>query len=120
MSAARKSSGNSGAPERNAAIRGIGASRSRMPALRRAQVLAISRALSDPTRYRILQRIAAAKICTCADLRERSRISAATLSHHLKELETAGLISIARRGKFALPAFCRQVWKTYLAQLAEL
>ena len=120
MAAARKSSGNSEATDRTATIRAIGASRGPVRALRRAQFVAISRALSDPTRYQILQHIAAAKICTCADLRECSRISAATLSHHLKELEAAGLIRIARRGKFALPAFRREVWKAYLAQLAEL
>jgi ArsR family transcriptional regulator, arsenate/arsenite/antimonite-responsive transcriptional repressor len=88
--------------------------------LGRAQFRAISKALSDPRRYEILQHIAGAKVCTCADLRESSPISAATLSHHLKELEAAGLITIARRGKFALPAFRREVWKSYLAQLGEL
>ena len=85
-----------------------------------AQFRAITRAISDPRRYEILQHIAGQKACTCADLRQRSPITAATLSHHLKELESAGLITIARKGKFALPSFRRKVWKTYLAQLSEL
>jgi ArsR family transcriptional regulator len=88
--------------------------------LKRAQFLAITKAVSDPTRYEILQRIARDETCTCAHLRECSPITAATLSHHLKELEDAGLIRIARKGKFAYPSFCRDVWTTYLAQLAEL
>lgn len=88
--------------------------------LTRAQFRAITKALSDPRRYQILQHIAGQKACTCVELRERSPITAATLSHHLKELESAGLISIARKGKFALPSFRREVWKTYLAQLSEL
>ena len=88
--------------------------------LTRAQFRAIAKALSDPRRYDILQHIAGQKDCTCIELRERSRISAATLSHHLQELEAAGLITIARRGKFALPCFRREVWKTYIAQLSEL
>jgi len=88
--------------------------------LPQAQFRAITRAISDPRRYEIFRQIAGAKVCTCADLRASSRISAATLSHHLKELEAAGLITIARRGKFALPGFRREVWKSYLAQLAEL
>jgi len=120
MAATRKSSRNSKATDRNAAIRATSVSGNRTPELKRARFLAITRALSDPTRYQILQHIAAAKSCTCADLRECSRISAATLSHHLKELEAARLITIMRRGKFALPVFRRQVWKTYLAQLGEL
>ena len=88
--------------------------------LTRAEFRAITKALSDPQRYDILQHIAGQKACTCVELRERCPITAATLSHHLKELESAGLISIARKGKFALPSFRREVWKTYLAQLSEL
>jgi len=84
------------------------------------QFRAINKALSDPQRYDILQHIAGKRACTCVELRERCPITPATLSHHLKELEAAGLITIARKGKFALPSFRREVWKTYLAQLAEL
>ena len=88
--------------------------------LKRSQFLAIAKAVSDPTRYAILQRIAGQKDCSCADLRQCSAITAATISHHLKELEDAGLISITRKGKFAYPSFCRDVWKTYLSELAAL
>ena len=84
------------------------------------QFRAITKAVSDPTRYEILQTIAGKKNCTCADLRESSPITAATLSHHLKELHAAGLISIAREGKYAFPTFRREVWKTYLSKLSEL
>lgn len=81
---------------------------------------AIAKALSDPRRYQILRKIAAAKECTCVELREEFPISAATMSHHLKELETAGLITIPREGKFAYPTFRREVWNAYLAKLNEL
>jgi len=84
------------------------------------QFRAITKAVSDPRRYEILQSIAGAKNCTCMELRESFPISAATLSFHLKELESAGLIAIAREGKFAFPTFQREVWKTYLAKLSEL
>ncbi len=98
------------------------ARKSRKPStsLTRAQFRAITKALSDPRRYDILQHIAGRKACTCVELRERAPITPATLSHHLKELQSAGLIRIARKGKFALPSFRREVWKTYLAQLSEL
>ena len=95
-------------------------SRSAAKSLTKDQFRAINKALSDPQRYDILQHIAGKRSCTCVELRERCPITPATLSHHLKELESAGLISIDRKGKFALPSFRREVWKTYLAQLSEL
>lgn len=81
---------------------------------------AINRAISDPRRYEILRKIAAAEHCTCTELREKFPISAATLSHHLKELESARLISIQREGKFAHPTFLREVWESYMAKLKDL
>jgi ArsR family transcriptional regulator len=84
------------------------------------QFRTIAKALSDPRRYEILQMIAGKMDCTCVELREASSISAATLSHHLKELESAGLITIGREGKFAFPTFEREVWKSYLAKLSDL
>jgi len=83
------------------------------------QFRAINKAVSDPRRYEILQTIAGQRNCTCVELRENTSISAATLSHHPKELETAG-ITIAREGKFAHPSFRRDVWKSYLSGLSEL
>jgi ArsR family transcriptional regulator, arsenate/arsenite/antimonite-responsive transcriptional repressor len=81
---------------------------------------AINKALSDPRRYEILQKIASMRECTCVELRETFPISPATLSHHLKELQSARLISIPREGKFAFPTFRREVWESYLAKLTEL
>ena len=95
-------------------------SRNDLPPLSDQQFRAITKAVSDPRRYEILRNIASHKDCTCVELRESFPISAATLSFHLKELESAGLITIARSGKFALPSFRREVWKTYLARLSEL
>jgi len=95
-------------------------SRSASTSLTGQQFRAITKAVSDPRRFEILQSIAGKKNCTCVELRESFPISAATLSFHLKELESAGLITISREGKFALPSFRREVWKSYLSRLSEL
>lgn len=81
---------------------------------------AISKALSDPRRFQILKQIAAHPCTACSDLREAFPITAATLSHHLKELESAGLIETTRRGKFVDTVFRRDAWEAYLAALKTL
>ncbi len=80
----------------------------------------IARALADPRRYEILERIADCKEMACADLKSDLPITAATLSHHLKELADAGLIEARREGKFMHMQLNRQVWKDYLARLGKL
>jgi ArsR family transcriptional regulator, arsenate/arsenite/antimonite-responsive transcriptional repressor len=95
------------------------AKKSHRPALSPRELRAISRVLSDPRRFQILKLIAADECKACTDLRTAFPITAPTLSHHLKELESAGLIEINRRGKFADLTFCRTTWDAYLAELRE-
>jgi ArsR family transcriptional regulator, arsenate/arsenite/antimonite-responsive transcriptional repressor len=69
--------------------------------LTRTRRTAILKALADPRRFELLERIAKAGCpLGCAEARAALPISAATLSHHIKELEVAGLIHVRREGKF--------------------
>jgi ArsR family transcriptional regulator len=69
--------------------------------LTRAHRTALLKALADPRRFELLERIAKATCpISCTNARAALAISPATLSHHIKELEAAGLIQIAREGKF--------------------
>lgn len=61
------------------------------------------KALADPTRLRLLSRIAAQgcdAVCAC-DLLDELGISQPTVSHHLKKLVDAGLLTREQRGRWA-------------------
>ncbi len=81
----------------------------------------ITRALGDPMRYEILRRIYASKEnLNCGEACFEMPISAATVSHHLKELEVADLIRVAKDGRYKLLTPRRDVWKAYLGKLREI
>jgi ArsR family transcriptional regulator len=90
------------------------------PSLTPRRIQAISRALADPRRYEILKHIARGETAPCSALRDVCPITAATLSHHIKELEAAHLVETTRRGKFVDVQFCREVWEAYLAALNKI
>lgn len=74
-----------------------------MPADRAECLAAIFKALSDPTRVRLLDHIGASEdgtACAC-HMPEALGISQPTLSHHLKKLTEAGLITREQRGRWA-------------------
>jgi DNA-binding transcriptional ArsR family regulator len=59
------------------------------------------RALADPTRVAIVNRLSGAdELCVC-DLTAAFELSQPTISHHLKILREAGLVESSRRGTWA-------------------
>ena len=58
------------------------------------------RALADPTRVAIVNRLAQGECCVC-DLNAAFDLSQPTISHHLKVLRDAGLVTSTRRGTWA-------------------
>ena len=86
-----------------------------------ARRTAILKALADPRRFALLERIAKSEsTLNCAQALAALPISAATLSHHIKELEAAGLIEVRREGKFHMLSLRPGVLKALAQLLGDL
>jgi ArsR family transcriptional regulator len=72
----------------------------RIPAETAAAVAPAFKALGDPVRLQLMSMIASApdgEVCVC-ELTPAFSLSGPTISHHLKTLRDAGLVSAERRG----------------------
>src|SRR5262245_57774184 len=64
-------------------------------------IAATFKALADPTRVAIVNRLACGEECCVCDLTAAFDLSQPTVSHHLGILREAGLIDAERRGTWA-------------------
>jgi ArsR family transcriptional regulator, arsenate/arsenite/antimonite-responsive transcriptional repressor len=72
-----------------------------LPEAAREELAARFKALADPTRVALVNRLAAAEeVCVC-DLNTAFDLSQPTISHHLRILREAGLVESTRRGTWA-------------------
>ena len=63
---------------------------------------ALAKALAHPARVAILQFVATQQTCICGDIVDSLPLSQSTVSQHLKELKSAGLI----KGEVDGPSIC--------------
>jgi ArsR family transcriptional regulator len=76
--------------------------------------------LGDRRRYEILKRLGECRDATsCGTVRDCMGINPATLSHHMKELEIAGLVDVVRDGKFASYVLRRDVLEAFFQRLRD-
>jgi ArsR family transcriptional regulator, arsenate/arsenite/antimonite-responsive transcriptional repressor len=59
------------------------------------------KALADPTRVAIVNRLARTDECCVCNLVDEFELSQPTISHHLRLLREAGLVEVERRGTWA-------------------
>lgn len=84
------------------------------------QLQRIAQAIADPRRFAILQQIAQQDRLPCSALTAHTTLAPATISHHTKTLQEAGLINMTRAGRGVSLTLRRDTWNAYLQQLAEL
>ncbi len=88
-----------------------------LSALSPSEVSRVSKALADAQRCRILEEIAEAGELCCSEVCGRFELTQATISHHLKELVSAELISRRKDGQFAYFRFRPETMAGYVADL---
>jgi ArsR family transcriptional regulator, arsenate/arsenite/antimonite-responsive transcriptional repressor len=84
------------------------------------QLVRVSRALSDPTRLRIYQDIAASEAMFCGQIVQRYGLTAGTISHHLKVLGDARLIESRRHGQFIYSRAVPETIRDYSLTLSRV
>jgi ArsR family transcriptional regulator len=86
------------------------------------EITKIGKALAEPRRVKILQELGGAPDTTmaCSALVSVEEVSASTATHHMQELENAGLVEISRQGKFSFITFKRETLDAYLKHLSRI
>lgn len=76
------------------------------------------RALADPVRLSIVRELRGGTRCAC-QLAASTDVSSPLLSHHLKVLRTAGLVTGERRGRWIDYTLDEQAFQALVAHLNE-
>lgn len=85
--------------------------------MNRSEVEKISKALADSTRLKIFEAVSADDRMSCGEIVSMRGVTPATVSHHLRILTEAGLITCQREGQFV---YSRAVPETIAAYTQAL
>jgi len=85
-----------------------------------SQIRQISKALADETRLRMFEAISAREEMNCGEIVSMRGVTPATVSHHLKVLQEAGLIETRRNGLFVYSRSVPKVIEAYTKALAKI
>jgi ArsR family transcriptional regulator len=88
--------------------------------MNRTQIEKISKALADETRLRIFEAISANRQINCGEIVSMRGVTAATVSHHIKILSEAGLISCRREGQFVYSRVVPETIAAFTRALATI
>ncbi len=85
-----------------------------------SEVEKISKALADETRLRIFEAISSSRRISCGDIVSLHGVTPATVSHHLKVLNEAGLITCQREGQFVYNQSVPATIEAYTRALSKI
>lgn len=85
----------------------------------RTEIEKISKALADETRLRIFEAISGKRM-SCGEIVTLRGVTPATVSHHLKILSEAGLITCRREGQFVYSQAVPATLRAYTRALSKI
>lgn len=96
----------------------MGITKSELFSDKKNRLAAMFKVLGHPARLAILQYIINQKACICSDLVDELGLAQATISQHLKELKTIGLLQGTVEGKSVCYCIDEEVWKEFETEFA--
>jgi ArsR family transcriptional regulator len=81
------------------------------------RLVRVLKALADPKRFRMVREIAAAGELTCGQVGQMFDLSQPTISHHLKLLVDAGVLTVRQDGQNHFISVDRKVMKEVVGAL---
>lgn len=102
---------------RNIAIHIMGLTKTEIFTSEQNRLAVLLKAMAHPARIAILQYIIKTNACICGDLVEELGLAQATISQHLKELKTAGLIQGTIEGVSVCYCINPVIWEDLQKQL---
>jgi predicted transcriptional regulator len=91
----------------------MGATKSALFTKQQNDMAGMAKALAHPARIAILQHLVKKNACICGDLVDELGLAQATISQHLKELKTAGIIRGSIEGASVCYCIDPVTWKKF-------
>ena len=91
----------------------MGATKTDLFTRRQNELANMAKAIAHPARVAILQYLLKANACVCGSIVEELGLAQATISQHLKELKTVGLIQGTIEGTSVCYCIDPKVWNEY-------
>ncbi len=83
------------------------------------QFIRVAKALADSRRFEILRAISESHEMSCGAIAERFPVGQSTVSHHLKLLLDAGLVTVRRGGQHGFFSARPAVLEEYITELQK-
>ena len=95
----------------------MGVTKSEIFTKKQNKLATMLKALAHPARIAILEHVINSRSCICGDLVEELGLAQATISQHLKELKTAGIIKGTVEGTSVCYCINDKIWKQYIHEM---